>query len=65
VDFVPQLIDDNTGIGTQFLVGDVNGDGLPDIIVGDKLGTFFLERKQQLDPSTLQAQSPLVTACQP
>jgi len=40
VDFVPHLIDDNSGIGTQVVVGDINGDKLPDIIVGNKKGTF-------------------------
>ena len=40
VDFVPNLIDDNSGIGTQVVAADVNGDKLPDIIVGNKKGTF-------------------------
>lgn len=40
VDFVPYLIDDNSGVGTQVVVGDVNKDGLPDIVVGNKKGTF-------------------------
>src|SRR5258707_3124601 len=40
VDFVPYLIDDNSGIGTQVVVGDINGDKLPDVVVGNKKGTF-------------------------
>ncbi|MDB6024576.1 MAG: Cysteine proteinase [Verrucomicrobiales bacterium] len=40
VDFVPHLIDDNSGIGTQVVAADINGDKLPDIIVGNKKGTF-------------------------
>ena len=40
VDFVPYLIDDNSGVGTQVVAGDVNGDGLPDVVVGNKRGTF-------------------------
>jgi len=40
VDFVPYLIDNNSGIGTQVLAADVNADGLPDIVVGNKRGTF-------------------------
>ena len=40
VDFVPHLVDDNSGIGTQIVAADINGDKLPDIIVGNKKGTF-------------------------
>ncbi len=40
VDWVPHLIDDNSGVGTQVLAGDINGDKLPDVVVGNKKGTF-------------------------
>ena len=40
VDFIPYLIDDNSGVGTQVVARDINGDGLPDIVVGNKKGTF-------------------------
>jgi hypothetical protein len=40
--FVPHLIDDTTGVGTQVVAADVNGDGRPDIIVGNKRGTAVL-----------------------
>ncbi len=40
VDFIPYLIDDDSGIGTQVVAGDINGDGLPDVVVGNKKGTF-------------------------
>lgn len=40
VDFVPHLIDDNSGVGTQLVVGDIDKDGLPDLVVGNKKGTF-------------------------
>jgi hypothetical protein len=39
-DFIPYLIDDNSGIGTQVVAGDLNGDKLPDVVVGNKKGTF-------------------------
>ncbi|MEM6470487.1 MAG: VCBS repeat-containing protein [Planctomycetota bacterium] len=39
VDFVPHLIHDDSGVGTQVAAGDVNGDGLPDVISGNKKGT--------------------------
>ena len=36
--FTPMLIDDDSGIGTQFEVADINGDGLLDIISSNKKG---------------------------
>lgn len=42
VDWIPYLIDDNSGVGTQVLAADATGDRLPDIIVGNKKGTFVL-----------------------
>ena len=40
VEWVPHLIDDQSGVGTQVVAGDLTGDGLPDIVVGNKRGTF-------------------------
>ena len=40
VEYIPHQIDDNSGVGTQVAAGDVNGDGLPDIVVGNKKGAF-------------------------
>lgn len=42
VDFIPYLIDGDCGVGTQVVVRDANGDGRPDVVVGNKKGTFFL-----------------------
>jgi len=42
--FIPHQIDDDSGVGTQFEVADVNGDGLLDVIVSNKKGTFLFEQ---------------------
>jgi hypothetical protein len=42
--FIPHQVDDDSGIGVQFSVGDVNGDGLPDIVTANKKGVFLLEQ---------------------
>ncbi|HWL08560.1 MAG TPA: VCBS repeat-containing protein [Planctomicrobium sp.] len=43
--FVPHLIDDHSGVGTQLTVADVNQDGRPDVLTVSKLGAFlFLNR---------------------
>ncbi|MEE3177950.1 MAG: hypothetical protein VX269_11395, partial [Verrucomicrobiota bacterium] len=39
--FIPYQIDNNSGVGTQFLVKDISGDKRPDIIVGNKKGTYL------------------------
>ncbi len=39
-------IDDYSGVGTQISAADANGDGIPDVIVGNKRGTMlFLSKK--------------------
>ena len=40
VRFTPYLIDNDSGVGTQVTVHDLNGDKKPDIVVGNKKGTF-------------------------
>ncbi len=44
VTFVPHVVDDSSGVGTQFAVADVNGDGLLDIVTSNKKGTFLLQQ---------------------
>jgi hypothetical protein len=54
--FVPELVDDDSGVGTQVTVGHLNRDELPDILVGNKKGTFvFL---QQAAGESARASSP-------
>jgi hypothetical protein len=38
--FVAHRIDDDSGVGTQVTVGDLNKDGKPDVIVANKRGVF-------------------------
>ncbi|MBX9579994.1 MAG: VCBS repeat-containing protein [Gemmataceae bacterium] len=45
--FVPMLIDDDSGIGTQFEVADVNGDGLLDIISSNKKGVRVIVQERK------------------
>jgi hypothetical protein len=44
VTFTPREIDDQSGIGTQFVVMDFNGDGRLDIVSANKKGVFLLEQ---------------------
>ena len=44
--FMPKLVDDASGVGTQVVAGKIDGDDKPDIVVGNKMGTFvFLSGK--------------------
>lgn len=43
VEFQPRLISKLCGVGTQITIGDATGDGLDDIVIGNKLGTFLLQ----------------------
>ena len=43
--FVPHLIDNQSGVGRQVVVADLNGDEKLDILVGNKMGTcIFLQK---------------------
>jgi hypothetical protein len=44
VRFTPHKIDDDSGIGTQFVVGDINGDKLPDVVTANKKGVYVFEQ---------------------
>lgn len=44
VGFTPHEIDDDSGIGTQFVVADFNGDRLLDVVTSNKKGVYILEQ---------------------
>lgn len=51
VEWIPHRIDDDSGVGTQVVAGDVDGDGRADVVVGNKQGTFvFLQRRASSAP---------------
>lgn len=59
VDFVPYLIDNDSGVGTQVTPADLNGDGWPDVVVGNKKGTFvFLHQARKVSAAEWQAAQP-------
>jgi len=59
VDWVPQLVAAETGIGRQVTVTDVNGDKLPDIVVGGmKGGHVLLHQKREVTAEEWQRAQP-------
>jgi hypothetical protein len=61
VDWVPQRIDADSGVGRQIALGDVNGDGLPDVAIGNKKGTFlFRSQSRPVDRATWERAQPAV-----
>ncbi|MEM7314118.1 MAG: PVC-type heme-binding CxxCH protein, partial [Planctomycetota bacterium] len=39
IEWLPHKIDDDSGVGTDFAAGDLNGDKIPDMVIGNKKGT--------------------------
>lgn len=58
-EFVPHLIDDQSGVGTQVMAVDLNGDQRPDIVVGNKKGGHvFLQEVKKVTKAAWEAAQP-------
>lgn len=44
--YEPVVLDDTTGVGTQIVAGDIDGDGKTDVVIGNKRGTFVMLRRE-------------------
>lgn len=61
VDWIPFRADDDSGIGRQVVVKDVNGDKLPDIVVGGMKGAHVLiHRRDAVNEQTYRESLPKV-----
>jgi putative membrane-bound dehydrogenase-like protein len=59
VSWVPYLADAEAGIGRQVVVGDINGDKLPDIVVGGMKGCHVLRHHlEKVDETAYRAAQP-------
>ncbi|MBI3464325.1 MAG: VCBS repeat-containing protein [Planctomycetes bacterium] len=59
VDWIPFRADGDSGVGRQVIVGDVNGDGVPDIVAGGMKGVHVLiHRRKQVDEATWRLSLP-------
>jgi hypothetical protein len=60
--FVPNVIDGNSGVGTQVQVFDLNSDKRPDIVVGSKRGVFALMQSAEGEATEVPvSQMPVAT----
>ena len=59
VEFVPHLIDNDSGIGTQVVAGNIQNKKYPDVVVGNKRGTFvFLHETKKVSKQTWEKAQP-------
>jgi hypothetical protein len=60
-DWVPYLVDNDSGVGTQVVAADVNGDNHLDIVVGNKKGAcVFVQEIRRVRPEEWEAAQPKV-----
>lgn len=59
VNYIPYLIDDDSGVGVQFDVGDLTGNGYPDIVTCNKKGGHvFLNWPEEVSREEWEAAQP-------
>jgi FG-GAP-like repeat len=59
IDFIPHLIDSQSGVGTEVIARDYNKDKRPDIVVGNKRGAFvFTQTVQKVKKAEWEAAQP-------
>jgi hypothetical protein len=44
VEYIPHKIDNDSGVGTQFEIADMNGDDQPDIVTSNKKGVYVFQQ---------------------
>ncbi|HNQ88841.1 MAG TPA: VCBS repeat-containing protein [Verrucomicrobiota bacterium] len=49
-EYIPHLIDNNSGVGTQVMAVDVSGDRRPDVVVGNKKGGYVFVQEDAKGP---------------
>ena len=65
VDFVPYMVDDNSGVGTQVSVGNISGGKLPDIVVGNKKGGFvFINQMDKMSKEAIEKMATKVVSAE-
>ena len=63
VDFTPYLIDDDSGIGTQVMAGNIGRGKYPGVVVGNKKGTFvFIHETRKVSQEEWEKAQPKPTA---
>lgn len=58
-DFVPYLVDYDSGVGVEVETGDLTGNGYPDIVISNKKGTFvFLNKPKSVSRDVWEFHTP-------
>ena len=50
VDFIPRIMDNDSGLGRMIAIGDINGDQIPDVVSGNKKGAFLFTQERKTVP---------------